>query len=317
MEPNDPTIARAIAVLNALLAEEPEALRELLAVRIPIRAQTVDKIPELVVRDTDPPRLTVLGLINTVMGIAHGDHAYLASVHDEVDGPVRTFGRAFPHCPKCAGEEGAASAPRPSPWGYAATDSPEQWEHANSREEAIQHGRAEWPGEPFYIIEGTRCTTEEFMPSAESIVMEMNDRAQGEAGDPAQDWPDVTNEGGAVLDALLTQWAEKYVTPPRFWLADGKPERIEPEQAPWGYSAEADPDEWLPASSREDAIAKGRERFPGGGFYIATCVSTPSGDVGDADIEEELRRIDRAPVPEFIEPEPATLPTPPEPEEVT
>lgn len=102
MEPNDPTITRAIATLNALLAEEPEALRELLTVRIPIRAQTVDKIPELVVRDTDPPRLTVLGLINTVMGIAHGDHAYLASIHDEVDGPVRTFGRAFPHCPKCA-----------------------------------------------------------------------------------------------------------------------------------------------------------------------------------------------------------------------
>lgn len=229
MEANDPTIARAIEILNALLAEEPEALRALLAVRIPIRAQTVDKIPGLVVRGIDPPCLTVLGMINTVMGIAHGDHAYLASVHDEVDGPVRTFGRAFPHCLKCAT---ASDAPRPAPWGYAATDSPEQWEHASSREEAISWGRKEYPGEVFYIIEGTWCTTEEFLPSAESIVMEMNDRAEGEVGDPAEDWPDVTNEGGDVLDALIAEWAKKYITPPGFWLADGEPERIEPEATP-------------------------------------------------------------------------------------
>lgn len=68
-----------------------------------------------------------------------------------------------------------------------------------------------WTGECVPFSRGA------FLPDAETLLQRVREDAEDQIGDAADDYPDVTLEGGAELDALLKTWAEKHMPAPRFY----------------------------------------------------------------------------------------------------
>lgn len=119
-----------------------------------------------------------------------------------------------------------------NPWGYAANDGPEEgWHTASSRDDAITKGRESFGlCEAFYIIQGSKPGPRAGLPDAEDICTQMAEWASDNGAPEGHEHPDVSNEAGDDLDALLCAWADKHVKA-SFWIGDGTPERIESTQA--------------------------------------------------------------------------------------
>ena len=55
-----------------------------------------------------------------------------------------------------------------------------------------------------------------FVPKSDWVFEQMQEQAYDVGGEFSEDFPDVSDEGAAELDALLKAWAEKHVTV-NFW----------------------------------------------------------------------------------------------------
>ncbi len=59
----------------------------------------------------------------------------------------------------------------------------------------------------------------------------MSDRAHDAVGEAGDEFPDVSDEARAELEALLSEWASRHVTCD-FWSVDGEAEWIKPKEQP-------------------------------------------------------------------------------------
>lgn len=124
-------------------------------------------------------------------------------------------------------------------WGYADSRDAESWSGVClTREQAIAKGREHYSFlngrgyDGFWIHSGHLVPLEAVMPDVDDIIETMGERAYDEAGEVAEEYPDVTAEAKAELEELLRGWCEKYARP-TFWVADGVAEFISGE-APRG-----------------------------------------------------------------------------------
>ena len=113
-------------------------------------------------------------------------------------------------------------------WCYS--NDPERYEaQCATREAAIAEATTEYDGAPFYVQKFRRPDVTEYAPDADDIIEMMRDRACDDAGEAAEEFPDVGDDATAELDAMLCAWARKrcVVT---FWTSDGcgAEERIDP-----------------------------------------------------------------------------------------
>lgn len=122
-------------------------------------------------------------------------------------------------------------------WGHASSEEPDRWDGAfDTREEAIEDGRETYGGETFWVQGGSSPLLTSLLPDgedmAEYVINALAEQADGEAGESAADFPDVTREAkadlAAKLRAVVETWAAEHVKV-EFWVAVGTPERIEPE----------------------------------------------------------------------------------------
>lgn len=103
-------------------------------------------------------------------------------------------------------------------WGHRASGSNGRFHGAfKSRDEAITAGRREH-GAPFEIACGTSPSPSE-MVDADDVIERMGDAACDVAREAAEEYPDVSDEARAELQALLEAWAEKHALV-NFWVAE-------------------------------------------------------------------------------------------------
>jgi hypothetical protein len=112
-------------------------------------------------------------------------------------------------------------------WGHRNDDCPERWFGSfATRDEAIADGRDHHYGdEGFFISSGTQRSAEEFAPTADDIIELMREQACGEAGEAAEEFPDVSPEMRSELEKFLTAWASRLEC--RFWTGTGKVEAVD------------------------------------------------------------------------------------------
>jgi len=111
-------------------------------------------------------------------------------------------------------------------WGYARCEDAERFTGAyESREEAIEEGRAYYGDEPFWILKGLYPAPTNFLPDPDWILERMAEAAASEADEAAAEFSDVTKEAKMELKALLSAWAEKHVKA-RFWVGIGSAEPV-------------------------------------------------------------------------------------------
>lgn len=118
-------------------------------------------------------------------------------------------------------------------WGYATDKHSESWTGCClTRDEAIEAGRAEYADDseeggcaPFWIHSGHLVPIEAVMPDADDIIETMGERAYDEAGEAAEEYPDVSEAARIELGDFLRGWVEKHAKPD-FWVADGVAEFI-------------------------------------------------------------------------------------------
>ncbi len=124
-------------------------------------------------------------------------------------------------------------------WGHGKEKNPERWSGMFlTRAEAIEDGRAEYrDSESFWIARGNKCRTTDFLPNVDDILQTMADNADDiieimatnagdNAGEVADDWPNVSKEAQVELTELLAVWAREHA-PCEFWIADGHEEEID------------------------------------------------------------------------------------------
>ena len=109
---------------------------------------------------------------------------------------------------------------RPAPWGYS--DSGEECFYtASSREDAIARGADETePGSTFYVLEGQWNRVDDYFPSVDRI-LELANESAGDDNHDETDWPDVSTEARAELEALLAVWKAKHLEPMALWHEAG------------------------------------------------------------------------------------------------
>ena len=111
-------------------------------------------------------------------------------------------------------------------WGHASSPDAEAWHGMyETREEAITDGRQDYSGDDYWITSGHLVPLEAVLPDVDDIIDTMACRASDEAGECAEEYPDLTLAAKAELAELLYAWGEKYARP-QFWVADGEPEHI-------------------------------------------------------------------------------------------
>lgn len=125
-------------------------------------------------------------------------------------------------------------------WGYASSKDAEGWTGCYlTREEAIEDGRSDYSYltehgrqyDGFWIHSGHLLSVETVLPDVDDLLERMGETAYDEAGEVAEDYPDVTNEARIELEGLLRGWVEKHALP-TFWVADGEAEFIPALAAP-------------------------------------------------------------------------------------
>lgn len=113
-------------------------------------------------------------------------------------------------------------------WGYSRHQHPDTWTGMHpTREEAIAQGRIDFQGGSFWIMRGEIPHASRFVPDADDIANHMGEQADGEAGESAEDFPDLTKEAREELEALLAAWSAKHLGPCPFWIGEGDPEFID------------------------------------------------------------------------------------------
>jgi len=112
-------------------------------------------------------------------------------------------------------------------WGHAPDDHPESgWcGGCDTRDAAIAEGRTEYDGRGFFITSGEAADPAKYLPSLEWILECIADSAGDEVGDLAEDFPDVSEEAKAELDALLNRWAREHIHC-AFWVPTGEAEAV-------------------------------------------------------------------------------------------
>ncbi len=96
-------------------------------------------------------------------------------------------------------------------WGYASSEDAESWRGCClTREEAIEEAIDEYRDEDgydgFWIHSGHLVSVETVMPDVDDLLEGMGERAGDEAGEVAEDYPDVTNEARIELEELIRGW---------------------------------------------------------------------------------------------------------------
>lgn len=114
-------------------------------------------------------------------------------------------------------------------WGYASyPDEPFSGAY-DTREEAVEDGKDEFETESghdsFYVIDGAMADVAAYLPDVEWIIEKLGENAYEEAGEIAEGYPEVSEEGKLALEELLLAWANKYAKP-EFWIASGRAELI-------------------------------------------------------------------------------------------
>lgn len=112
-------------------------------------------------------------------------------------------------------------------WAYSQNEEAYHFDAA-TKEEAIRLGTSDFDGEPFWVCSFRRPKASEFVPDADSIIDTMMEHAYDEVGDFADDFPGVSKEAEAELEALLQSWADKHCSV-SFWIMDAGAELITPE----------------------------------------------------------------------------------------
>lgn len=118
--------------------------------------------------------------------------------------------------------------PEPTVWGIGDSEDTEHWGGGwGTREVAIEEGKKIY-GEPFWVTGGVYVdVTVCFKGHLEDIIDMASDRADEFV--PTDDHDDALHVGAGAavaLDALLVEWARKYVRA-GVWTATGPKERIE------------------------------------------------------------------------------------------
>jgi hypothetical protein len=114
-------------------------------------------------------------------------------------------------------------------WGHAPEEKPEHW-HGSflTREAAYEDGcRVYEKHEAFYICRGEMADGPSFMPDAKALEEIIWDNAYIDAGEVADEFPDIKEDAKKELDQLLQFWATRHLKA-NFWIADNVPFRIEP-----------------------------------------------------------------------------------------
>lgn len=115
-------------------------------------------------------------------------------------------------------------------WGWSVAKRPDKWIGAfRTREEAIADAH-EHSRKTFYVVSGHIPESTRFMPDADAIEDMLGQAASDAGGDAAVDFPSVSKEGLAELNELLTTWAKKNLGECTFWISEGEPEKIVPEE---------------------------------------------------------------------------------------
>jgi hypothetical protein len=112
-------------------------------------------------------------------------------------------------------------------WGYSSTKNPDVWDGAClTRQEAIDEGRANYDNnDPFWVVQGHWLEVADFFEADDVI-----ECAETQVYDLAHEGAelDIREGGREALNALLTEWAEKYAEL-RSWRADFDAEEIAPQ----------------------------------------------------------------------------------------
>lgn len=83
-------------------------------------------------------------------------------------------------------------------------------------------------GQTVYVGEQSDASAYGFV-DADDIIEQFNERAYDEFGECAEDWPDVTKEAKAELNAYLAAWIERH-SPQRFYrVVNVKKYTVSPE----------------------------------------------------------------------------------------
>ena len=120
---------------------------------------------------------------------------------------------------------------RPTPWGHASSGCYDEMYSGtfDTREAALDDaiGCGDYGpsgGASFVVVSGTWCDPHDVMPSASDILETAGERAVDNWHEgAAEDFPSVSPEAEAELDALLTAWTTKYLKSDS-WMADGASE---------------------------------------------------------------------------------------------
>jgi hypothetical protein len=165
------------------------------------------------------------------------DESFVAHVNDKNE--------AMTACVKAAAawhDRVTAAIPRPPKlaWGYSTSKDPEEWQSADTREEAIALARQQavnersvgGPGEA-WIVGGVYEGPVGHTMSFEMFVDAMEQSAADNGLPDGMDEGFTFAEGAeAAYDAMMTAWTEKYVRA-TWWTQDGEPEEVTvPSESP-------------------------------------------------------------------------------------
>jgi hypothetical protein len=106
-------------------------------------------------------------------------------------------------------------------WGLCAVGAEEDGFRGSffTREEAITEGRLHHGIDDFLIGMGYSPDPATYMPPVEDLLERAAESASDEAGESAEDWPDVTKEAEKELSDFLASWARRHAPCP-FWVLD-------------------------------------------------------------------------------------------------
>lgn len=118
------------------------------------------------------------------------------------------------------------AAPRET-WGWSGDPDSEWWDGpCETREAAIEEGRALHAGAPFWITRGVHPGPQELMPSLDTVFEWMRDEADELAGEASEGWPSASTDAAHELGDYMAAWFERHVKPD-WWARVGEPECID------------------------------------------------------------------------------------------
>lgn len=96
-------------------------------------------------------------------------------------------------------------------------DNREDWRHETLRDLLQWVAPTDMAGKVVYVADKERPSASAYMPDADCVIDEIINTAWDEGGDYADDYPDVSDEAKAKLNALLEAWADEHLPAPTWW----------------------------------------------------------------------------------------------------